>query len=404
VQLCAISRNTGLRWGDDVKRSAYAFAVVITAFATSLLFSTARADSRADWAKCVSTVKISSDERISSCTAALASGTESWAANRAYYLRGEAHFDKGDFEAAIADFSQFIRSYPSDVQGYRARAAAYYRRHEFDLAIADYGRVIEINPSGPSVYAYYAYRAEVYGDKGDFDQSIADATKAIEINPEFKNAYCIRGHAYAEKGDVEPAIADFNKAIDFDPDYKAAYSGRAAAYRLKGELDLAIADDDEVIRLDPKDAWGYYARALHHWRAGSPSKSLTDLDQAARLNPQNAYVALWREFVARRNEQPSHLADAATQIEMTKWPAPLIKLFLGELKPDQVLAAIDDSDPNRKKVQLCGSHFFAAELALERGSKDEARRLFELAGADCAKTRIESWAADVELKALAANR
>ncbi|WP_029083853.1 tetratricopeptide repeat protein [Bradyrhizobium sp. th.b2] len=134
---------------------------------------------------------IASAERISTCTAALASGADSWAASRAYFLRGQAHFDERDFEAAVADFSRFIHSYPSNVQGYQVRAAAYLRQGNFDLAIADRSRVIEIGPKDPLAYAY---RGEAYGAKGDFDHSLADLNKAIEINPNVKVAYCLRGH------------------------------------------------------------------------------------------------------------------------------------------------------------------------------------------------------------------
>ncbi|XUJ34761.1 hypothetical protein ACQ5SK_01665 [Bradyrhizobium japonicum] len=57
----------------------------------------------------------------------------------------------------------------------------------------------------------------------------------------------------------------------------------------------------------------------------SLAKSLTDLDQAIQLNPKNAYPVLWREIVARRSDQ---LSEAAKQLDATKWPAPIINLFL----------------------------------------------------------------------------
>jgi tetratricopeptide (TPR) repeat protein len=387
-----------------VKRSAGVLAGVMIALATSLFFSSAQADSRDDWIKCLSGAKIRSDERISSCTAALAARTDyAEATRRAYYNRGTAYFANGDLEAAVADFSQAVQLFPNDAQAYQARAAAYQRRRDFDLAIADDTRVIEINPKSSTGYAYYTYyayahRADVYADEGNFDRSIADSSKAIEIDPKLKFAYCIRGHAYVAKGEVEPAIADFNQAIQLASDYEAAYDGRARAYRLKGDLDLAMADADQVIRLDPKDAQAYRARAVIYWQSGSLSKSLTDLDEAARLDPKSAYVALWREIVARRNNQPSRFAEAAIQLDMTKWPAPIVNLFLGVATPEQVRAAAEN-DPQKRKSQVCETNFFTAELALLHGSREDATRLLEQAMADCPKNS----AADIELKALTKN-
>jgi tetratricopeptide (TPR) repeat protein len=382
-----------------------AVASAIAVLAVSLLFSSARADSRADWAKCLNVKSMPSAERISVCTAALNSGTDSWAVSRAYQVRGEAHFDERDFKAAVADFSQFIHSYPSHAKGYYARAAAHFASGDYDLAVADYTRVIDINPrdSFDFVYYAYAYRAEVYAAKEDLDYSAADAGKAIEINPKLKFAYCIRGHAYVAKGDIEHAIADFNQAIEIDPEYLSAYSGRAAAYKLRGEFDLAIADDDQVVRVDPKNARAYFLRALTQWQRGSLSKSLADLDEAARLDPSNAYVVLWREILGKRIDQLSHLTEAAAHLDMKKWPAPVIDLYRDAMTPEQVLGAAEDSGPKNRRRRVCQANFYTAELVLLRGSKENAARLFELAALDCPKTMFETQAANFELKALRVN-
>ena len=85
---------------------------------------------------------------------------------------------------------------------------------------------------------------------------------------------------------------------------------------------------------------------------------------------------------------------------MTEWPAPVIRLFLGQMTQEAVLAAADDPNPKTKKRQLCEANFFSGELALMQGTKDKAARLFRLAAADCPKYFIEWTAAVAELKAL----
>jgi lipoprotein NlpI len=89
---------------------------------------------------------------------------------------------------------------------------------------------------------------------------------------------------------------------------------------------------------------------------------------------------------------------------MTKWPAPIVNLFLGSATSEQVLGAADDSDPKKREAQMCETNFYSAELALQRGAKDDAQRLFDRAAADCPKTFVERHAANVELAALHANR
>jgi lipoprotein NlpI len=158
------------------------------------------------------------------------------------------------------------------------------------------------------------------------------------------------------------------------------------------------------VQLDPRDARAYFHRARVYWQSASLGNSLSDLDQAIQLDPKSAYPVLWREIVARRSDQPSQLSEAAKQLDATKWPAPIVNLFLGTMTPEQVLSAADDADPVKRKGQVCEANFYIAERALQSGSRDEALKLFEQAAADCPKTFIEKPAADVELGALRASR
>jgi lipoprotein NlpI len=49
---------------------------------------------------------------------------------------------------------------------------------------------------------------------------------------------------------------------------------------------------------------------------------------------------------------------------------------------------------------MCEANFYTGELALQRGDKDDATRLFKLAAGACLKTFKEWRAANAELKAL----
>lgn len=87
---------------------------------------------------------------------------------------------------------------------------------------------------------------------------------------------------------------------------------------------------------------------------------------------------------------------------MTAWPAPVIRMFLGQTTPAAVLAAADDADAFKKKGRICEANFFSGELALRTGAKDEAIRLFRLAASGCPKDFVEVPAANAELKAAGA--
>jgi lipoprotein NlpI len=183
-----------------------------------------------------------------------------------------------------------------------------------------------------------------------------------------------------------------------------AYYNRGVAYHDKGDLDRAIADYTEAIRLDPKYAKAYSNRGIAYLYSGTLAKALADVSQASEFDPKNAYNALWVDIVGQRNNVPSRLAQAISQIDMTAWPAPVIRMFLGQMTPAAVLAAADDRDAKKKKGQVCEANFYSGELALQTGAKDEATRLFRLAASDCPHGFTEWGAANAELKALGAAR
>ena len=142
----------------------------------------------------------------------------------------------------------------------------------------------------------------------------------------------------------------------------------------------------------------YFRRAVANLYAGSLPKALADLDQASKLDPTYAYAAIWLDILNKRSNLPSPLAQAVTQIDMTKWPAPVIRLYLGQSTPTDVLAAADDPDEETKRGQVCEANFYTGELKLQQGAKEEAARLFRRAAADCPKGFDEWPAANAELR------
>ncbi|HTO65079.1 MAG TPA: tetratricopeptide repeat protein [Bradyrhizobium sp.] len=374
-----------------------------TAVSAAALMSTwfaSPALAQADPRKCMLPI-VSSEERIAVCTQIIeaAKGPKTSLA-WAYRNRAHEYFRNREFDRAIADYSQVIQLYPDDRYAYIGRASANCFKRSLDEAIADYDRAIDLDQSDGLAYVG---RAGAFVQKDDFEHAFSDYARALELNPSDVRAYLSRGSAYRTKGDIDRAIADFDRAIQISPTYKYAYFQRGGAYVEKGDFDHALADYDEGVRLDPKDARGYRSRAMVKLRAGSLAQSLDDLDQSLEFDPKDAYAALWRDIVARRDNRPRRLAERVAQLDMAKWPAPVVHLFLGETTPEAVLAAAENSDSWLQKGQICEANFYTGELALQQGSIEDAARLFSLAASDCPKGFIERSAAKDELKSLGAN-
>jgi len=237
-------------------------------------------------------------------------------------------------------------------------------------------------------------------------RSLAACTRILAGKNENNRAlaYYNRGYVYKIKGDLDRAIADYDKAIRLEPKAAAFYYDRGVAYHASGSVNRAIADYNKAIRLDPRSSQAYRARGLAYLYGGAPVKALADVSQASEIDPKNAYTALWVDIVGSRNNIASRLPQAILKIDMTAWPAPVIRMFLGEMMPAAVRAAADDPDAGKRQGQLCEADFYSGELALRHGARGEMVRLFRLAASDCPQDFEEWIAANAELKVLGASR
>jgi tetratricopeptide (TPR) repeat protein len=409
-----------------------ALPVRLTAFLTLAMLLSTSPVAADDEATCVNA---GGDEAVAACTRAINSGR--WTGSHlawAYTDRGAAYRGKGDNDRAFQDFDQAIRLDPKIAAAYGNRGIAYHFKGDDDHALQDFDQAIRLDPKIATAYGNrgniykakgdndrafqdydqairldpkyafaYTGRGGLYKDKGDNDRAIQDFDQAIRLDPKFVLAYNRRGDVYKAKGDNDRAIQDYDQAIRLDPKQTIAYSNRGNTYQAKGDNDRAIADYSEAIGLSPKGAGSYFSRGRLYLYGGSVAKAQADFKQASELNPKDAYAALWLDLTGRRNNVPSHLAEAARQLDMTAWPAPVVRLFLGQITPAEVLDAARVGDAKTAKGQVCDANFYNGELALLQGTKDEATRLFRLAARDCPPTFVGREGANAELKALGAS-
>src|SRR6187455_3304441 len=203
----------------------------------------------------------------------------------ASFKRGIAYGSKGEYERAIADFSETVRLDPKSVLAFRNRGLAYDKKGDYDRAVADFSEAIRLDPK--YALAFYS-RGLTYGTKGDNERAINDFNEAIRLNPNYAPAFGNRGLAYDRKGNYDRAIADFNEAIRLDPNYAIAFRGRGIVYGNKGDYDRAITDFTEAIRLDPKLGSAFSNRGLAYEKKGGFDRAIADFNEAIRLNPNDA--------------------------------------------------------------------------------------------------------------------
>jgi lipoprotein NlpI len=297
-------------------------------------------------------------------------------------------------DAAPPAAAQPARATPRDV-------ATCAQSKDNDAAITGCTRVIDdsrVKPKGRAD-AYYN-RGNAHSAKGDVAAAIADYNEAIKRDPKNAAALTNRGTAHSEKGDADAAFADFGEAIKRNPRYASAYFNRANALAARGDADRAIADYTTSIRYDRRNVNAFIARGALHLAGGAATKARADMVLAARLDRKNAYAVLWQDIAERRAKQKGVLARSAKGLDMKTWPAPVIRLFTGEIKQDALLSAAADADPTVRQAHTCEANFYGGQYALIEGQRDDAVKLFEAAAKDCPYGFLEGIAAAAELKGL----
>ncbi len=374
------------------------FSVMFAGLTTLLIISSpVLADSRADLDRCKFAGQITNaDQNIAACDRVLndpkttGPGRASAFSNRCGWW-----WAKKDPDRALSDCNEAIRIDRTYAAAYVNRGNAYLNKADAEHAFADFTEAIRLDPK--NAWARTA-RGNLYKNNGDFDRALADFSESIQLDPNYAVTYFFRSELYQRKSDFDHAFADLNESIRLDPNYAPAYFARGSLSYTVGNNLGAVADFTKSIQLEPDEAKAYFSRGVAYFFVGGHiADAEADLKKAAALNPKDAYAALWLDLAERRNNVPSHLAEAAKQLDMTAWPAPVVRHFLSDLNAAQTLAAAFDRDPKTASAQTCEANFYSGELALLKKDGKEAQRLLQLAANDCPRSFIESTAAVAEL-------
>lgn len=196
------------------------------------------------------------------------------------YDRGLYNSAQGNYEEAIADFSQVIDQYPENTEAYLQRGMVYRFQGQdaqpfedaqvyYEKAIDDFTQAITLNSD--FVYAYIQ-RGIVYRLKGEktsisdapvyFEHANIDFTIGINLDPENADAYYQRGivnrlqaqeilNLYDAQKYYEQAIYDLNEAIELEQDLSAAYLQRGLVLKKLDQKPEAIQDFKYYIELAP---------------------------------------------------------------------------------------------------------------------------------------------------------
>jgi len=163
----------------------------------------------------------------------------------ARYNRALGHGDTCDYDRAIFEQTKAIKANPQSPgvgRNYFIRGTAYHNKGQYDHAIADYSNAIRWDATFLDWLAKPGHIA--WGE---------ETQRVIQLNPETEEAF----------------RADVIKNTHQGQRYPLDYYFRAAAYYAKGEYDRAILDYTKTIEIDPYMEKAHFELAKVHLKVGN---------------------------------------------------------------------------------------------------------------------------------------
>ena len=126
-------------------------------------------------------------------------------------MAGRRSTTRGDYDRAIADYTEVLRLQPKAATAYNNRGLAYYQKREYDRAVADYTEAIRIDAKFARAYfnRSLAYRRQGETALGRLTTSRqSDSTRRWAASERYlPRSHALRGNARARRSASRP-LAD----------------------------------------------------------------------------------------------------------------------------------------------------------------------------------------------------
>ncbi len=163
--------------------------------------------------------------------------------------------EKGQFDAAIAEWNKALAISPGDAKAHNNLGRALAGKGDYEQAIRHWQKALEISPD---YWEAHNNLGVALLSQGKANEAIGHFRKILDANPAFPQVHANLGRALAAKGKSDDAIAEWRKAIELNPNYAEAYNDMGSELLKRGRRDEAIAAWEQAVRVNPRFAPSHY--------------------------------------------------------------------------------------------------------------------------------------------------
>ncbi|MBP1599090.1 MAG: hypothetical protein H6Q05_4467 [Acidobacteria bacterium] len=189
--------------------------------------------------------------------------------------------DKGQYEAALAEWRQLAETNPDDARIRNNLGATLVRTGRYREAIPQYEKALELNPQYHAIQNNLGLALMAVGRT---DEAIERFRKGLEFHPESAELHDNLGVAFASKRRIEDACSEFLKALEINPGFAECHYHLGVALATSGQVDRALLHLEKAVTINPRlaEAQKNYGRALAIM--GDEEQAITHFEKALEVN------------------------------------------------------------------------------------------------------------------------
>ena len=256
-----------------------------------------------------------------------------------YISRGEAHYDKKDYQLALADFKEASSIKAEDYRAWLKIGQLQTYQENWLEGADGYEQAFSRNPDLKFGWVNLGF---CYGQLNQPGKAIDAYTRGIRNNPDVGLLYNNRGFNYLELKQYDKALADLQKAIEVEPEIVMSHVSLGEYYYDVKDYDKAIAKFDEALAMEEGSDQAYtaahFTRGRSYFDMEQWEKAGADFKAAIKITPDHVEAHEFLGIVYFNTDQKceaykilKRTLDLEKMVPPSKKKATKAPLYLGKL-------------------------------------------------------------------------
>ena len=203
---------------------------------------------------------------------------------RYFFNQGRSGFDAEQYDLAIEPFSKFVLIYPEDIEATYLLGRSYEASGAAENALRFYLRTLELAPNHK---AALTRSAQIYQSQNDTQNALTMLTRLTSVDPTNIEAYYLSGLLHLELDHPEEALDAFLATTRLDPNHLDAHVQIASLYEQQRDTDSAIDRYETIIALDPSRADSFLHLGRLYLRQGDRDNAIRVYEPGLELDPDH---------------------------------------------------------------------------------------------------------------------